>query len=250
MFNSISISLLLAGLSSANTAALRSHMVYPPGHLHQLDASSRAVFSEQFTFASDLMRSSIAGYSPASPWVQPPECLATNNGTDSYCVYSSRGFAGGRGVSILTNPDTLEDIQQLQAFTDRITNLNMNKRSQPPPFEERQLPGRGVGLIANKTIHRGDRIFAHSAVLLLDEEAWENLGDEEWVEMAKKAVNNLPTPTRKLFMDLHGHEGVDPVSDRINTNAFEVEIGEETFYAVFPEIAVCISSWSLSALTY
>ncbi len=244
-FNSISSILLLAGPSSATQLHSGHSQVYPPAHLYALDPYSRPALDRQYSFASDLLRGSIAGYSPASPWIQPPECVPTDNETDSFCVFSARGFAGGRGVSILTTPDGIEDIQQLRAFTEKKILSNVNKRLQPPPFEERQLPGRGVGLIANKTIHRGDRIFAHSAILLLDSDAWENLEDDEWIEMEKKAVNNLPQPTKQLFMDLHGHEGIDPISDRINTNAFEVEIGEDTFYAVFPEIAVSASPLNL-----
>jgi hypothetical protein len=72
---------------------------------------------------------------------------------------------------------------------------------------------------------------------MLDADA-ENLDENEWVELENTAVNWLPPETRKLFWNLYGQPGVDPASDRINTNAFEIEIGELTHYAVFPEIAV------------
>lgn len=181
---------------------------------------------------------------PKPSWTSWDDCRTLDNSTDSYCVFSSHDFAGGRGISILTTPERAETFQQLPAFTNRETMAKINKQP-TPPFEERELPGRGRGLIANKTLHRGDRIFAHTPVLILDDDVFNDLEEKEWVALENAAVDKLPAETRGLFLELFGEPKRDPVSDRIDTNAFELELDEVTHYAVFPEIAVSILSFEL-----
>lgn len=178
------------------------------------------------------------GTTSSSPWTSQRYC---RNNAETFCVYSSNGFAGGRGISILTTPDRVESLQQLPAFTD--TNVLSDINKQPsPPFEEKELPGRGRGLIANKMLQRGDRIFAHTPILMLDGETFEDLEKKEWLKLEHIAVSNLPPNTRKKFSALYGRPVTDPVSDRIDTNAFKLELDEVTYYAVFPEIAVSAQS--------
>ena len=107
-----------------------------------------------------------------------------------------------------------------------------------PPYDIRELPGRGRGLIAKRGIHRGDLIFAHTPVLAMNPTAFE-LEEKDRLSLGHKAVANLPEATQKLFLELHGHFGIeDQIDDRINTNAFELEIGEVGHHGVFPETAV------------
>lgn len=181
-----------------------------------------------------LLTSSFAANASSYPWT------SRNNCAESFCVFSSKDFAGGRGISILTTPDRISSLQQLPAFVDAGVLSGINE--QPlPPFEERELPGRGRGLIANKTLHRGDRIFAHTPILLLDGDSFGDLEKKEWLHLEHAAVNNLPLKSQEMFEELYGQPVTDPVSDRIDTNAFVLELDEATYYAVFPEIAVSIS---------
>ncbi|KAL7935401.1 SET domain-containing protein, partial [Trichoderma chlorosporum] len=176
------------------------------------------------------------GFSPtnsSSPWTSQSTC---HQNTETFCAFSSNDFAGGRGISILTTPSRVEKLQQLPAFVDADALSGVN--GQPsPPFEEKELPGRGRGLIANKTLHRGDRIFAHTPIMIIDSESFGDLETEEWLDLEHAAVNNLPPKTQEMFLELYGRPVTDPVSDRIDTNAFVLDMEENTYYAVFPEIA-------------
>lgn len=177
-----------------------------------------------------------------SPWISSPECRSIDNGTDAYCVYSSRDFAKGRGISILSTPGQIKYIEQLPAFSKKDAHVAGENTQPCPPFEEKELPGRGRGLIANKTLHRGDRIFAHTPVLLLDDDAFQDLDNSDVIGLENTAVKRLPPSSNSMFWELYGQPIADPASDRIDTNAFEVEIDEVTHYAVFPEIAVSFFS--------
>ncbi|KAL7960285.1 SET domain-containing protein [Trichoderma compactum] len=169
----------------------------------------------------------------SSPWTSQGNC---HNSTETFCVFSSKAFAGGRGISILTSSDRVENLQQLPAFTDRNALSGVNEQPSPP-FEEKELPGRGRGPIANKMLHRGDRIFAHTPILMLDSEIFGELETDQWLELEHAGVNNLPPKTKKVFSALYGSPVTDPVSDRIDTNAFVLDLHGVTYYAVFPETA-------------
>ncbi|KAJ6445162.1 SET domain-containingprotein [Purpureocillium lavendulum] len=164
-------------------------------------------------------------------------CITPEEATEPFCVYSSHAFADGRGISILTTPSRIASISQLPAFIESSAFMDGNGARVSPPFEERELPGRGRGLIANRTMFRGDRILAHTPLLMLDTEAYEDLDDTEWIELETAAVDQLPAESRAAFWKLYGQPTTHPVSDRINTNAFEIETAAGTYYGVFPEIA-------------
>lgn len=164
------------------------------------------------------------------------ECLAPRSSNQLFCVYSFNSFADGRGLSVITTPERIKAMQSLPAFTDATDEIANKKIAS---YEVTSLPNRGYGLIAKKALHRGDRLFANTPVLILDAEA-QSLGDAAWVELENIAVNKLPPETRNLFWGLHGQRrsDSDPVRDRIDTNSFEIEIGNTTYYAVFPETSV------------
>lgn len=188
-------------------------------------------------FGQDHLNTVSLTYS-SSPWTSQDNC---HNSTETFCVFSSKTFAGGRGISILTTIDRVENLQQLPAFVDENALSGVNEQPSPP-FEEKELPGRGRGLIANKMLHRGDKIFAHTPILMLDSEIFGELETDQWLELEHAGVNNLPPKTKKMFSALYGSPVTDPVSDRIDTNAFVLDLHGVTYYAVFPETAVSARS--------
>ncbi|KAL7946052.1 SET domain-containing protein [Trichoderma barbatum] len=220
-----------AAVALALQQRISSEDVCPPALL-QLPHSQHNLLEGCHHFDQDHF-SSISANLSSFPWTSQNNC---RHNTETFCVFSSKGFAGGRGISILTTPDRVESLQQLPAFVDAHSLFGINEQPSPP-FEERELPGRGRGLIANKMLHRGDRIFAHTPILLLDGESFGDLEKEEWLDLEHSAVNNLPPKTQKLFSELYGRPVTDPVSDRIDTNAFVLNMDDVTYYAVFPEIA-------------
>jgi hypothetical protein len=106
-----------------------------------------------------------------------------------------------------------------------------------PPFEEHEFPGKGRGLVANKTLHRGDQIFA-STPLVITDPAMYNLDEAERLRLGHRGVETLPPATQTLFWKLLDHFKGDPVEDRVNTNAFDINIDDTGMFAVMPEIAM------------
>jgi hypothetical protein len=102
------------------------------------------------------------------PWSQPPQCIdATQEGkTESYCVFVKKDFAEGRGISIITTPAIAKTISELLVFKepDIIFGVNDLAAGQfgPPGYRIVSTGDKGMGLLANRTISRGERIMQES----------------------------------------------------------------------------------------
>lgn len=174
------------------------------------------------------------------PWSFAPYCVESGNVSDPICLYTSLTFARGRGISLITTPSEAKAIAQLEAFTNpsALADVNIERN---PPYESRALPGRGIGLIANKTLYRGDHIFSHTPVLAVNDRLHQSTTPTDREFIQNGAVARLPEATRQKFLALHGHFGGDPISDIINTNSFDVEfsLAKQDHYIVLPETSVC-----------
>ncbi|KAF2664724.1 SET domain-containing protein [Microthyrium microscopicum] len=188
---------------------------------------------------SDHLSSTLTNY--AKDWAHPPKCIQSQNGTDKYCLYTHHAFANSRGISIFTTPDKAARLLELPAFTDETAHTKVN--SEPdPPYEARSLPGRGIGLIANRTLHKGDHIFSNTPVIMVEEWIFSEFEEAQRLPLQEAAILQLPKGAHDKFMALHGHFGTNPYDDNFNTNAFAIEIWpndeDETAYnVVMPEIS-------------
>jgi hypothetical protein len=183
-----------------------------------------------------------------SQWSHNPKCMREHNSTETFCIYTNSKFAQNRGISIFTTPEHADRFLQLPAFvTPDVTEEANNEPN--PPYEARELPGRGVGLIVNRTLHRGDHIFSNTPALVIHESVFEIFFKGDRQPFQTRGVHQLPEKTNKLFLDLCGHFGGDKVEDIINTNSFAVDMfvdNDDTAYnAVFPEISVRLASKTL-----
>ena len=170
------------------------------------------------------------------PWSFWPECYSNEKMTEPMCVFSDQKFADGRGIFIVTTAEKAYKILKKPAFTDPHALDRINNHANPP-FVQVEFPGKGRGLVANKTLHRGDQIFASSALLITNPDAYD-LVDEERLKLVHRGVETLPKTSNALFWALLDHFKGDPVDDRINTNAFEVEVNGHSMHGVLPEIAM------------
>lgn len=194
-------------------------------------------------------------------WSQTPTCIKHADHSSTFCVYTSDSFASGRGISLFTTPEDAQRLVNLPAFTNPDEVLRSANNDADPPFEAESLPGRGIGLIANRELRRGDVIFSHTPVLVVNEDVFEVFYEHQRDRnvFLNKAVERLPTHSRDSFMALHGHFGGDHVMDAIDTNSFAVTFFEDTgslfqaeddivdtdYTIVVPEVSVSCPNVSL-----
>jgi hypothetical protein len=149
----------------------------------------------------------------SSPWQYPPFCanVSTHNysARDVFCTFTSTSFASGRGISILTTPRIAKKIVASPAFTSPKPQPALFSASNPPPFEVRHIPGRGMGVVANRTIQKGDRLFAYPVIGIFHNDAFvkkDSPSYKEHVDLFEKAITQLPHSTAEKLWALAAHE--------------------------------------------
>lgn len=222
-----------------------SQQVSPPS-----DNSTSPSSSPPTAFAPYLETFKLQSYTHT--WTYDPICLLHSDpesGADTnICVFTDAAFKNGRGISLIATPESAEQVARHAAFHDSRPSAlpRLVSSSSPPPHDEQQpltpafevtaLPGRGLGLLATRRIERGETLFSHSPVLIMQAFVETVLPERHLDFLFQQAVQNLPDETRLLYMGLMGHfeehgEDVDEVRDRFETNAFNLF----DFAGVFPE---------------
>jgi hypothetical protein len=191
--------------------------------------------------ASQSPLPSLKSESRYGPWSARPSCIQELNSTDKLCVFTSASFANNRGISIITTSDKANRILLLPIFSNPRSHLHVQRERLPKPYASRQLPGRGIGLVANRTLQRGEMIFASAAVIIIERDI-HSFKPSDRLPLTQLAVRRLPQKTQDMILQLWGHFGGDPVDDIINTNSFGVDVfegsGEREYIIVVPEISV------------
>lgn len=110
---------------------------------------------------------------------------------------------------------------KLPAFTSP----QVSKTIESPPFEVRPLNGRGFGVVANKTIERGDRIMAIQPLVAVHGDAFQPPEDSDF-SFFNLALNYLPNSSLALYTSLAAHfQRADNNWEKLNTNAFSEDLG-------------------------
>jgi hypothetical protein len=185
-----------------------------------------------------------------TPWKEVETCSRTfDDGVGPFCVYTAPNFARGRGISVFTTPAEAQRIAKTaKSVLTNSTSLDATKARSviPAPYIAQAIPGRGIGLVANTTLQRGDSVFSHTPALIVDEATFKAKVVKECIPLQREAVERLPRGTREAFMDLHGHFGGEKVDDIVQTNSFRVNFGEggKPHRIVMPETSVSGDSGS------
>jgi hypothetical protein len=170
------------------------------------------------------------------PWTREPKCITDKDTMETFCVYTSGRFANGRGISFFTTPSIAKRVEELPAFKEQGIYEKANVFDDAP-WEIRNIPGRGNGLFATRTLHRGDEIIVDTPVGVFQSDAFfadYGIG----YKYLHIAFDQLPKKTRDIFMRTAAHSPGDPLMERINTNAFAGDFEGAPHFLMYPETAV------------
>ena len=183
-----------------------------------------------------------------SAWSLAPVCIQGD--VSEYCVYTSTVYNAGHGVSVIARPE--EERSLSLVITDpRLTEHGARYLANASglPYEIREIAGKGRGLFALRNIQPGETFLVGFPVIVIDQEL--ELGLDEGLTVAdraklyKLAFEQLTVPERAL--SLASSSEFDIYEDIIMTNGFSTRLGSRRYTAVFPEIAVRLSSlWQRS----
>ncbi|KAJ0165325.1 Histone-lysine N-methyltransferase SMYD3 [Colletotrichum tanaceti] len=174
-------------------------------------------------------------------WTGPHGCAG------SYCLYANRGFADGRGIVIISTPENVEKVKVLEQTLRGSQALEEDPSSTNPSFRITEVGGKGQGMIANKTLARGDIVMLKSPVLLAHRAFIERAAPADRHDLLDSVAGFLPPATRRSFLGQMGHFGGHRVSDIMATNSFQMDVGggggggaqqdDGHHYGNFPEVS-------------
>jgi hypothetical protein len=171
----------------------------------------------------------------SNDWSFDPVCTEFFDELDSkLCVYTNSTFGGGRGISIFTTPEIVDQFRQLPVIQHGVSDV---VESTSGPWYTKELPGKGIAMLANHQLTRGDRITAFTPVLLVNVE--KKLPAIEGERLLRRAIDQLPLHSRKAYLSLstmYNNPAV-VVQDVLKSNTFEVQVGGKMHLAIVPEPA-------------
>ncbi|EPQ61506.1 hypothetical protein BGT96224_ASP20281 [Blumeria graminis f. sp. tritici 96224] len=169
-------------------------------------------------------------------WSLTPECLTDTEGKEKYCVYISKTFASGRGISLFTSPTIADQIAERLESTDsdRYEKCNNFKSA---PWEIKHTPARGNGLFATRVISRGEEIITSTPVGIYQSNAF-FLDYPLGYQYLRKTFDHLPEDTKKVFLRMASNPVGDLVMERINVNSFAGEFDGKPHFLIYPETAL------------
>lgn len=191
-------------------------------------------------------------------WTGPHTCAG------DYCVYAHPTFAAGRGIALITTPESAQALANLPVFSELaspsaaagalIQSAGINTRS--PAAEVRHIPGKGRGLAASRPMHRGAQVMAYTPALVLHRGLVDDLPRGDQLRLLRDAVGRLPqgegegegataATTRAAFWRQLGQthaEGDDDILDIVMNNSFNLPLlpgsGLGPFIGNFPEVSM------------
>ena len=168
-----------------------------------------------------------------APWTHRPYCADSK-----YCVFTNAKFYRNQGISIITTPERLANNTGL---LDILFSDPTIREADPPPYEVKELPGKGFGVIATRLIKRDEIIMAEAANILADFNIPLVLEHRKGVELFNRAFYQMPD-TNKLFgLATSNQHLLAPISeDVMKTNSFKLPLSYVDRMVLFPKIAVRI----------
>lgn len=154
-------------------------------------------------------------------WDGPYDCI------ENYCVFVNPKLNDGLVlISPEPNVGVIDNFPKKKLFKHEV-----------PPFYATPIPGKGIGLIANRTIKKNEIIFNTTPAMLVQFGPHIDFDGETRLELYDRSVERLPPATRELFKSQYGED----TFMKVDRNAFRLFInGERPFsghLAVYPEVS-------------
>lgn len=177
------------------------------------------------------------GFEPANwaPWTHRPYCADTN-----YCVFTNSMFQGNHGVSIITTPEIAASSVELYTTLTEAQPPHPGTAELDPPYEVREMPGRGMGAVATRRIAQGEVLLVDYTSVVADTEFPIRVMRDKGRQLLQRALDQLPDSDGLLSLARSSTTGATIPEDVMRTNTFGMQISDRTRMALFPRIAVSL----------
>ncbi len=176
----------------------------------------------------ELWNSPNERYEPPRKYKLPPGWTGPEHCFTSFCLYSNPD-AGNGGMSLITT--------SRNAFLVANAQLPPSSGVEPTAYYEAEVPGKGSGLIANRTIRKGEIIMQRAPSLIIQSTPHIDLERETQEKLYQAAVDRLPERARQLFLRQTG----DTVYYKAEKNSFRMFVDgnrkHSAHLGLFPEVS-------------
>jgi hypothetical protein len=176
------------------------------------------------------------GASSFNPWDHEPTCTRQLEALGSkLCVYTSKRFGNGRGISLFTTPQVASFVATLAPFQDFDFFSSNGMNGFIDAWYTEATPDKGTGMFAKRNLSRGDTITAYTPVLLAFQE--NILPKHEREKFLRMAVERLPPHTKEAYYQLSriSDDQAIVTQDIVSANSFEMVLDGSPHLAVIPE---------------
>ncbi|KAI0884311.1 SET domain-containing protein [Annulohypoxylon maeteangense] len=190
------------------------------------------------TIPLERPRSTYRTVSPVKKWKSTGLCRGVR--ADKFCVFTHASFNNGEGVSVITTGNSISTIATRPAFKDENGGA---VPSSTVPYQEVEIEGKGIGLVATRMIRAGELIMALTPGIMVNENAIQKLGRKTVSELLIGAVDELPSQHKESLLNLSTHSAASDYGDKIyrilQTNSFRTGYhdGDNPFYSLFTEVS-------------
>jgi len=200
------------------------------GHVHSRDG----LFADR-KLCSLPLREDAGQPAEWAPWTHQPFCADT-----PYCVFTNSLFQGNHGVSIISTPETAASMIPELAWTfgSRTLPSPVDHEMEQGAWEVRDIPGKGKGVVALRSIARGELIMLDHASVIADKEFPSHVKRVRGNKLVSRAVAQLPDPELVLGLSTSSERAAPLVEDILRTNSFTTSIHGRDYMCLFPKVSV------------
>lgn len=226
--------LAFASASSQHVMPLPLQQCPLPNMMNQASHSQICLKSESSRLGNTTRK---VEHRPPPSWVHSKPC--TKSGKTEYCAFTQRSFSGNEGLSVVTTPERISRLAK-GIFSDKKGKTRL-PHSSGSSYEDAEIPGKGIGLIATKPIRAGQCVMTRTPAVMIDRSALDALSNDASVALLIQGVEALPTIHRDRYLNLTTHMDVASRITRISqifaVNSFRTEVGDQgaDFHSVFTE---------------
>ncbi|KAI1074004.1 SET domain-containing protein [Whalleya microplaca] len=216
--SALASSLAFFGIVASTTAGLPAVCPWNPRRNVQeptCDSSYQTFYRTPLGHAIDAFARDIGGWE------------GFDNCTKGACIFSNARIGGG--LTLVTSKRNARIVAGFPAPS--------SSNADTEPFHEAVVPGKGVGLVADRLIRQGEIVMTKTPAMMVQAAAHVGLEAEDRTALYDAAVDKLPGPRYDAFMRQMGRD----VYDKIETNCFQVQIDGAnkfgTHLGCYPEVS-------------
>ena len=153
----------------------------------------------------------------------PGGWYASGQCASGYCVYANPSASGGTGIAVIT---TTSSVEKLKALQRRLGVTDTFDIPDPPPYEIRDVPGKGKVLVATEPIKRGTKLLSNEPVMVVHRDFVSETFSEKQTFLVETAVRLLPAETQKrIYAQINPANGIFTLKDVVQRRPFNVNLG-------------------------